>query len=215
MLTPAMLPFCESSDQNKGPILAALREVLADRTAVLEIGSGTGQHAVHFARELPHLVWQPSDLPDMQAGILAWLEAEGPANCRPPLVIDVCAQPWPVAPVDAVFSANTAHIMAWPAVEAMFRGVGQVLPPAGVFCLYGPFSRGGRTTSAGDAAFDRWLRGRDPAMGLRDIDELTRLARANALEPYRDFPMPVNNRTLVWRKTGAAADLAASGAPAS
>jgi hypothetical protein len=195
-------PYAESSDQNREPILAVLREVLAQSRRVLEIGSGTGQHAVHFGRHLPHLRWLPSDLPEHLPGIRLWLAEAGPPNVEPPLALDVNDPVWPVGPVDAVFSANTAHILSWPSVAAMLAGVGRRLPGGGVFALYGPFHYGGEATSPSNARFDAWLRARDPAMGVRNFADLDALARASGLRLQRDYPMPVNNRTLVWVKTG-------------
>ncbi|HKK04648.1 MAG TPA: DUF938 domain-containing protein [Gammaproteobacteria bacterium] len=197
-----MKPFSESCEQNKQPILAVLREALADSRAVLEIGSGTGQHAVFFARELPYLTWYTSDRLEYHPGIRAWLEEAGLANVHGPAELDARQREWPAVEVDAVFSANTAHIMDWPAVEAMFAGVGRLLPADGVFCLYGPFNYGGRYTSQSNERFDAWLRARDPASGVRDFDDLEALARAAGLELQRDYEMPANNRTLVWRKRG-------------
>lgn len=196
-----MKPFAESAEQNREPILAVLREVFADRTDVLEIASGTGQHAVHFGAALPHLTWRPSELPDNLAGIQAWLDEAGLANVMPPVALDVNAPDWPVGPVDAVFNANTVHIVAWPAVERLFAGIGRVLAPGGVLCLYGPFNYGGRFTSDSNARFDAWLKARDPASGVRDFEALDRLAGAQGLRLWRDIEMPVNNRTLVWRRS--------------
>lgn len=195
-----MKPFAEACEQNKGPILEVLREVFAEVHGVLEIGSGTGQHAVYFPAMLPHLQWQPSDRAENLPGIELWRTEAGLANVAPALELDVTREPWPVSAVDAVFSANTAHIMAMAAVEDMFAGVGRVLGPGGVFALYGPFSYGGRHTSDSNVRFDQWLRERDPAMGIRDFDDLERLAAAAGLTLLRDYEMPVNNRTLVWRR---------------
>ena len=195
-------PYAESSGQNREPILAVLREVLAGCQRVLEIGSGTGQHAVHFGRHLPHLRWLPSDLPESLPGIRLWLAEAGLPNVEPPLALDVNDPVWPVGPVDAVFSANTAHILSWPSVAAMLAGVGRLLPGGGVFALYGPFHYGGQATSPSNARFDAELRARDPAMGVRNFEDIDALARASGLRLQRDYPMPVNNRTLVWVKTG-------------
>lgn len=197
-----MKPFAESCEQNKAPILEVLREVFTGRTRVLEIGSGTGQHAVHFAAALPHLQWQTSDLPANHAGIEAWLAEAQLDNVRPPLVLDVCEHPWPAGTVDAVFSANTAHIMSWAGVECLFAGVGEVLQSGGIFALYGPFHYGGEPTAPSNARFDAWLRQRDPASGVRDYDDLQRLAAGVGLALWRDVAMPADNRTLVWRKDG-------------
>jgi SAM-dependent methyltransferase len=193
-------PYAESSEQNQGPILEVLREVLASATRVLEIGSGTGQHAVHFGRHLPHLSWLPTDLPASLAGIRMWLAEAGLPNVEPPFALDVNDAVWPVGEVDAVFSANTAHIMDWSSVVAMLAGVGRLLPDGGVFALYGPFHYGGQATSPSNARFDAMLRARDPAMGVRNFEDLDAHARAAGLRLWRDFPMPVNNRTLVWLK---------------
>lgn len=198
-----MKPIAESCLQNRTPILAVLREILAGRRCLLEIGSGTGQHAVYFAPEFPHLTWQTSDLTENHATIHAWLAAEGSPNILPPLALDVCRTPWPLESVDAVFSANTAHIMHWGAVQAMFAGVGRILEPDGIFALYGPFNYGGRYTAASNARFDAWLRQRDPASGVRDFEALDALAHDAGMTLWRDYDMPADNRTLVWRRQGA------------
>jgi cyclopropane fatty-acyl-phospholipid synthase-like methyltransferase len=166
---------------------------------VLEIGSGTGQHAVYFAARLPYLVWQTSELPVHHAGILAWLAEAQLPNLRQPLVLDVAGD-WPAATYDAAFTANTLHIMAWPLVERFFRGVRGVLAPGAVLAAYGPFNYGGAFTSESNAQFDRWLKSRDPASGIRDFDQVCALAAANGLAFVRDVPMPANNRTLLWRR---------------
>ncbi len=195
-------PYAASSDENKEPILGVLREVLASSRQVLEIGSGTGQHAVYFGLHLPHLVWVPSDLPENLPGIRRWLEEADLPNVTAPLALDVNDAEWPVQAVDAVFSANTAHIMDWSSVGALFAGVGRVLRAGGVFTLYGPFHYGGQATSPSNARFDASLRARDPAMGVRNFEDLDALARAVGLRLRRDYPMPVNNRALVWEKAG-------------
>jgi hypothetical protein len=191
-------PYSEACEQNKEPILKVLREVFSEPGLILEIGAGTGQHAVYFARELPHLDWQPTDQADYLPGIEMWVAEAGLPNLRPPLALDTCHEPWPVIQAAGVFSANTTHIMNWPAVEGLFRGVGRVLQSGGAFCLYGPFNYGGRYTSPGNAQFDALLKDRDPASGIRDFDDLDRLAQDNALRLLRDDSMPVNNRTLIW-----------------
>jgi SAM-dependent methyltransferase len=193
-------PYAESSEQNQGPILNVLREVFADATRVLEIGSGTGQHAVHFGRHLPHLVWAPTDLADNLPGIRLWLEEAALANVEPPRVLDTRQPVWAVGEVDAVFSANTAHIMDWDGVVALFAGVGRLLTEGGVFALYGPFHYGGAPTSPSNAHFDAMLRAMDPAMGVRNYEDVDALAQRAGLRLWRDFAMPVNNRTLVWRR---------------
>lgn len=197
-----MKPYAESCEQNRDPILAVLREVFANRRRVLEIASGTGQHAVYFGGALPHLTWQTSELPENHAGIRAWLDEAGLPNVLPPLALDVNDTAWPLEPVDAVFNANTVHIVAWPAVERMFAGIGRVLAPDGCLCLYGPYNYGGTYTSESNARFDAWLKARDPHSGVRDFEAIDRLASEQGLALMRDIAMPANNRTLVWRKVG-------------
>ena len=197
-------PFSQASENNKAPILGELREWLASSHAVLELGSGTGQHAVHFAPELAHLIWHTSDLPPAHAGINAWLAHMPAGNLRAPRIIDVRCEAWhqPVSAlaVDAVYSANTAHIMHWDAVRSMFAGVGQVLPIDGLFLLYGPFCYAGEHTSDGNRAFDASLRAQDPGMGIRDRHALDGLAADAGLVLAADQAMPANNRLLIWRR---------------
>jgi SAM-dependent methyltransferase len=192
-------PFSEACERNREPILAVLRRVFADRKRVLEIGSGTGQHAAGFAPALPQLVWQPSDVAEHLAGIGLWVAEAGAANLRRPLELDV-DRPWPDIAADAVFSANTCHIMSWPQVERMFEGVGRLLPAGGVLALYGPFNYSGRPTSESNARFDAMLRERDPRSGLRDIEALLTLGERAYLEKAEDIAMPANNRLLVFRR---------------
>lgn len=194
-----MLPYSDACERNKAPILEVLREAFADRKRVLEIGAGTGQHAVHFARSLPHLVWQPTDRVEYLDGLTARIAAEGPPNVLPPLDLDVLRQPWPAVTADAVFSANTLHIMSWQAVEAMFAGLPCVLAADGVLAIYGPFRYGGGYTASSNAAFDAMLRERDPASGVRDFEAVNALAAAAGLELQADYDMPANNQLLIWR----------------
>jgi SAM-dependent methyltransferase len=193
-------PFSQSCENNKQPILSVLREAFAAVGEVLEIGSGTGQHAVFFAGAMPWLSAQPSDCAEYLPGIRAWCSDAQLANLRMPVELDVEMPEWPLQRTAAVFSANTVHIMGWPAVEALFAGVGALLQSGGVFCLYGPFNYGGRFTSDSNARFDEWLKARDPRSGVRDFEALERLASAADLVLMADHPMPANNRTLVWRK---------------
>lgn len=198
-----MKPYSEACERNRGPILEVLRVAFADARDVLEIGSGTGQHAVYFARHLPHLVWHTSDIAEHHAGINAWIAEAALSNVRLPLALDVREDCWPVAAasgVDGVFSANTLHIMAWDAVEAFFRGVARVLKPGGVLAIYGPFNYGGRFTSPSNAQFDAMLRARGEGSALRDFEAVDALARDTGLALVRDAVMPANNRTLVWRR---------------
>lgn len=192
-------PFSESCVQNRDPILAILRTLFADRRHVLEIGSGTGQHAVYFGAELPHLVWQTADVPQHHSGIQAWLEEAALPNVLPPLALDVNDTAWRSGRYDAVFSANTLHIMGWPEVEKFFAGVGTVLEADGILAVYGPFNYGGHYTSESNARFDAWLKARDPASGVRDFEAVDAQARAHGLLLQQDIAMPANNRTLVWR----------------
>lgn len=185
-----MKPFSEASERNRGPILAVLKRVFKDRTRVLEIGSGTGQHAAYFAAALPHLVWQASDVAEHLPGIREWIA--DPA----PIELDV-DQPWPAVTADAVYSANTCHIMSWRQVERMFAGIGKLAPA--VLALYGPFSYSGRHTAESNARFDAMLRGRDPESGIRDFEALNTLAETAGLVLQEDNAMPANNRLLVWR----------------
>lgn len=193
-------PFAESCAQNQGPILAVLEDVFADRRRVLEIASGTGQHAVHFGRALPHLIWQTSELQQNHPGILAWLDEARLPNVLAPVALDVNDAHWPVQPVDAVFNANTVHIVSWPSVERMFAGIGRVLEVGGLLCLYGPFNFGGRYTAESNARFDVWLKNRDPDSGVRDFEALNALAEAQGMTLHKDVDMPSDNHTLVWRR---------------
>jgi cyclopropane fatty-acyl-phospholipid synthase-like methyltransferase len=196
-----MKPFSESCEQNKQPILEILRKEFANAQRVLEIGSGTGQHAVYFAAEFPHLTWQTSDVAEYHPGILAWQADAKLKNIQSPLILNVAEDSWPDTQYDAVFSANTVHIMGWPEVEAMFAGIGSILEPKGRFCLYGPFNYGGKFTSESNARFDQWLKARDPRSGVRNFEDLDRLANAEGMRLAQDYAMPANNRILVWLKT--------------
>ncbi|MGF1545862.1 MAG: DUF938 domain-containing protein [Thiotrichales bacterium] len=193
-------PYSESCDQNCEPILAVIQPLFAQCSAVLEIGSGTGQHAVHFAARMPHLLWHTSDREENHAGIACWLADAALRNTRGPWLLDVAATAWPELTVDAVFSANTAHIMHEPEVRCLFAGVGASLPPSGRFALYGPFNYGGRYTSASNARFDDWLHARDPASGIREFETLDALARDAGMVLRDDYAMPANNRILYWER---------------
>ena len=190
----------EACERNKGPILEILGEAFARSRRVLEIGSGTGQHATHFAAHLPHLVWQPSDTGDYLTGLRERISHEGTPNLRAPLELDVRDLPWAVEPVDAVFTANTLHIISWDAVKDLFRGIGAVMSGPGVLAIYGPFRYGGRFTSASNAEFDRYLRARDPASGIRDFEEVNTLSSEQGLSLLADHPMPANNQFMIWHK---------------
>jgi SAM-dependent methyltransferase len=195
-----MKPYSESCEQNQVPILKILLETLANQRHVLEIASGTGQHAVYFGRALPHLTWQTSELAQNHAGILAWLNETKLPNVLPPVVIDVNDGQWPIEIVDTVFNANTAHIISWPEVERMFAGIARVLSAGGILCLYGPFNYGGKFTSESNARFDVWLKSRNRNSGVRDFEAINLLAETHGLFLLRDVTMPSNNRTLVWQR---------------
>lgn len=197
-------PFAEACERNRAPILEVLAGCFADRTRVLEIGSGTGQHAVHFARALPHLVWQAAEMPHNLAGVCMWLDEAGLANTPPPVALDVDGA-WPEQRFDAAFTANTLHIMSWAQVERTFARLPGVMEEDFVLAVYGPFNYGGRFTSASNAAFDASLKARSPLMGIRDFQAVDALARACAMTLAEDRALPANNRCLVWRRTGAAA----------
>lgn len=194
------LPCSEAAERNKDPILEVLRLSFARSSQVLEIGSGTGQHAVHFARHLAHLTWHPTEQLDYLADLAVRIQREGSPNLRAPTVLDVRQQIWPLRSVDAVFTANTLHIMSWPEVIAFHRGVGAILAPGGVLCVYGPFRYAGRYTSDSNRAFDLSLRERDPASGLRDVDDLEPLAAQYGLRLAEDHDLPAYNRLLVFAK---------------
>ena len=193
-------PFSESCVQNRDPILAVLREVFADRRNVLEIGSGTGQHAVDFAAAMPHLQWQTADVPSYHDGIRLWLNEAALPNVLPPIALEVTQHAWRQGRYDAVFSANTLHIMGWPEVGQFFEGVGSVLEPGGILAVYGPFNYNGTFTSESNARFDLWLKSRDPVSGVRDFEAVNALAHSQGLDLQQDVAMPANNRTLIWKR---------------
>jgi cyclopropane fatty-acyl-phospholipid synthase-like methyltransferase len=191
-----MLPFSEACERNKAPILEVLRSAFAGRAQVLEIGSGTGQHAVYFAAHLTHLTWHPTEQLAYLQDLSQRVKLEGPPNLRPPTVLDVRQSVWPLRAVDAIFTANTLHIMSWSQVTAMVRGLAAILEPGGIVCVYGPFRYHGAYTSASNQDFDRMLKERDPLSGLRDIEALLELLGAYGLTLRADHDLPANNRLL-------------------
>ena len=199
-------PFSLACERNREPILAVLSSVLQSRRNVLEIGSGSGQHAVYFGAVLSHVRWQTSDLPENHAGIRAWLDEAGLTNVLAPISLDMRVPDWQVDAVDAVFTANTCHIMAWSEVETMLAGVGALLEPGGVLCIYGPFNYQGLYTSAGNAQFDAALRAGMPHRGIRDVEALLLLAKNNGFCLQADHAMPASNRLLVLLRMADADD---------
>ena len=204
-------PFSPSCERNREPILAVLREHFAGRRHVLEIGSGTGQHAVFFAEAMPWLTWHCSDQAEYLPGLRAWLDDAALPNTPAPVELNVALGPWPApntdlarenehARFDAAFSANTLHIMGWPEVEAFFAGLGTALGDDAMLVVYGPFNYGGAYTSDSNREFDGWLKARDPRSGIRDFEGVDALARAIGLRLIADVAMPANNRCLVWRR---------------
>jgi SAM-dependent methyltransferase len=193
-----MLPFSEACERNKDPILQVLSDAMAGCTHVLEVGSGTGQHAVHFALALPQIVWQPSETADAMPALRKRIFAEGPKNLRAPVFLDVTVTPWDVRKVDGVFTANTLHIMHWPQVEAFFANLPAVVKPETVLAIYGPFRYGGEFTSPSNGEFDEMLRARDPGSGVRDFEAVNALAEHAGFRLLADHRMPANNQTLIW-----------------
>jgi len=191
-------PYAEYAARNAAPILEILEREFSSASRVLEIGSGTGQHAVAFAAAMDHLHWQTSDLDENHAGIRAWVDDSGIDNIAPPLSMDVRDAAVENDIYDAVFSSNTAHIMGIDAVEKMFALVGEALRPGGVFCLYGPFRQGGEFNTMSNANFDANLRQRDVVMGIRDIEKLDEFALAVGLQRVRFYAVPSNNNVAVW-----------------
>jgi cyclopropane fatty-acyl-phospholipid synthase-like methyltransferase len=193
-------PTSPSCERNKGPILQVLKQHFLEARQVLEIGSGTGQHAVHFGAAFPQAVWQASDVEECLPGIRLWLDEAGLPNLPAPVRLDVNG-PWPSARYDAVFTANTLHIMSWLEVRKLFTALDAVLDEAATLVVYGPFNYGGRFTSESNRAFDDWLKRQySPSSGVRDFEAVDELARGIGLHLVKDHQMPANNRTLVWRR---------------
>jgi SAM-dependent methyltransferase len=190
-----------ATERNRAPILEVLRGVLPSSGLVLEIASGTGQHVAYFAPALPALRWQPSDASEAHlASIAAWSAASGAENIAPPVLLEVEREPWPVAHADAIVNINMVHIAPWSAAEALFRGAARTLPAAGLLYMYGPFKRGGRHTAPSNERFDERLRAEDAHWGVRDVDDLERLATASGFVPAEIVEMPANNLSLIFRR---------------
>lgn len=189
-----------ATERNRDPILAILRRVLPPGGLVLEVASGTGQHAVHFASALPEITWQPSDPdPGARASIDAWREHAAPPNLRPAVAVDVTRHPWPIDRADALVCINMIHISPWACTEALLQNAVRLLPPEGILFTYGPYKREGRHTSPSNEAFDRSLRDRDPSWGVRDVDEVAGAAGGHGFVLAEVHPMPANNLSLVFR----------------
>jgi len=195
-----MKPYSAACDQNRYAILDIIKPLLSEKKTVLEIGSGTGQHALFFAQEMPHLIWQTSDRVENHAGILQWLQEAKLNNTPPPISLNVSKDKWPKINVDAIFSANAVHIMAWESVIDLFENAGKLLPKGALFILYGPFNYNGNYTSDSNKRFDSWLKSRDPKSGIRDFEALNKLANEANLSFVEDFDMPENNKILQWVK---------------
>ncbi len=187
--------------RNREPILAVLRGAMPLKGLVLEIASGTGEHAAYFAAALPDIEWQPTDQDDHALrSIAAWRETAKLPNLRPPLRLDVTSWPWPVGWADSVVCINMIHIAPWRACEALVRGSAQILAPSGVLFLYGPFQEAGRHTAPSNEAFDADLRARNAEWGVRDLDDVRRLAEQHGLAFEQRVPMPANNLSVVFRR---------------
>lgn len=196
-------PFSQACENNKHPILTRLSKVFANSKHILEIGSGTGQHAVYFGQHLPHLTWQTSDLPVNHPGIHSWLDEAALTNVLKPIVIDL-NETWPIAnnnaQIDGIYTANTLHIISWPLVIKFFEGIAESIKVDARVCLYGPFNYQGEFTSESNASFNLWLKARDKNSGIRDIESILTLANTAGLKLMDDHAMPANNRLLVFTK---------------
>jgi len=194
------LTASEACERNKAPILEILKDIFGNSRDVLEIGSGSGKHALYFGQNLPHLTWQPSDLEENLAAIEAQLAPDTLKNVSPPIVLDVCRHPWPITSVSAIFSANTLHIMSWESVTHFFRGAGKILRTGGALCVYGPFRYQNAFTSESNERFDQHLRQQDPLSGIRDFEAVNQQANEHGLSFLKDYAMPANNQVLVWKR---------------
>lgn len=200
MTSPDLRLVAPAAARNRDPILDVLRDALPPAGVVLELASGSGEHIVHFARALPVLQWQPSDpSPDACASITAWTAAEGLDNIAPPLALDAAGE-WPAVRADAILCINMIHISPWAATEGLMRGAGAILPPGGLLYLYGPYRRAGVPLEPSNAAFDADLRARNPAWGLRDLDNVSACAAEHGLRVEAVLPMPANNLSVLLRR---------------
>jgi cyclopropane fatty-acyl-phospholipid synthase-like methyltransferase len=193
-------PYAGSCDQNRVPIFSVIQPVLENASRVLEIGSGTGQHAVYFAARMPHLIWQTSDLAENHEGIRLWLESAKLENALSPILLDTATGPWPDQCFDAVFTANSLHIMHDDDVAGLFGNIGRCLEPGADMLIYGPFNYNGQFTSDSNARFDQWLKSNDPGSGIKDFEGVNELAGQASMRLVFDYAMPANNRILHFRK---------------
>lgn len=198
-----IIPFSEACERNKDPILETIQPLLEQSATVLEIGSGTGQHAGYFARNCPNLSWQPSDQAQYLEGLTAQFSNLNVANIEPPIELDVIRQPWIKGDknFDLIYTANTLHIMSWPVVEAFFNGLATVTSGHSSLIIYGPFKFNGAFTSQSNAAFDQSLRSRGVGSGIRDFEEVNKLANQAGFELIANHDLPANNQCLVWQQT--------------
>lgn len=193
-------PYAKSCEQNRRVILDVIQPLLVNSKSLLEIGSGTGQHAVYFSEKLPHIIWNSSDRTENIEAIKLWLSDTDSEKLPTPIELDVTQNIWPDITVDTVFTANTCHIMSQQSVETMVERVGQLLPAEGQLIIYGPFNYNQQYTSPSNERFDQWLKQRDPQSAIRNFEDINNLARKAGLNLVNDYEMPANNRILHWRK---------------
>jgi len=193
--------FSQSCENNKQPILQVIQHIFQQSQKVWEIGSGTGQHACYFANHLNHLTWQTTDREENLAGINCWIDEAGLNNLPKSLALNVNDTKWPCQSIDALFSANTLHIMHWHEVESFFAGLNKYLSADAIVCIYGPFNYQGQFSSESNKQFDQWLKTQDPERGIRDFEAIEKLANNAGLTIKNDFEMPANNKILVFQKS--------------
>ena len=195
-----MLNYSQASENNKQAILSLLHDILADTVDVLEIGSGSGQHALFFSQHLPNLNWQATELSDGITALEENIKQYAPDNVLKPVELDVCKHPWNVSKSAAIYTANTLHIMPWASVAEFFIGVGKNLNPQGLLCIYGPFKYKGEFTTQSNADFDQWLKRSNPMSGIRDFEKISELALGQGMSLVNDFPMPANNQLIIFKR---------------
>lgn len=194
-------PFSAACDRNKDPILGVLKEhITRDHKRVLEIGSGTGQHAVYFAANFPFLEWFPSDVKSQHAGMMEGFKEFKIPNIMPPLKFEIGKDEFPKLKFDVVFTANTLHIMHWKECKTLFKMLGHRLREGSLAMIYGPFNYNGEFTSESNREFDQTLKGRDPLSGIRSFEDVNNNMVKNGFELLEDHEMPANNRMLVYRR---------------